>query len=46
LAERILAPELGKVANIGTKKYSGFTSLNGAINKDKPKSYWILKQSK
>jgi len=33
----------GKVANIGPKKYSGFTSLNGAINKEKPKSYWILK---
>lgn len=33
----------GKVANIGTKQYSGFTSLNGAINKDKPKSYFILK---
>lgn len=34
----------GKVANIGTKQFSGFTSLNGAINKDKPKSYFILKQ--
>jgi hypothetical protein len=33
----------GKVANIGPKKYSGFTSLNGAISKAKPKSYWILK---
>ena len=33
----------GKVANIGTRKYTGFTSLNGSISKDKPKSYFILK---
>lgn len=36
----------GKVANIGSKKYTGFTSLNGAINKVKPKSFFILKMSK
>lgn len=30
----------GKVANIGPAKYSGFVSLNGAIGKTKPKSYF------
>ena len=33
----------GKVANIGPKKYTGFTSLNGAINKTKPREFFILK---
>jgi RHS repeat-associated protein len=34
----------GKVANIGPKKYSGFTSVNGAISKYKPRSFFVLKQ--
>jgi RHS repeat-associated protein len=32
----------GKIANIGTAQYTGFVSLNGAINKNKPKEYFIL----
>ncbi len=36
----------GEVANVGTLKYSGFTSLNGAINKDKPKLFFILQNQK
>jgi RHS repeat-associated protein len=31
----------GQVANIGPKKYSGFVSLNGAISKTKPKTYYL-----
>jgi len=33
----------GKVANIGPKKYTGFTSPNGAINKNKKREFFILK---
>jgi len=32
----------GKIANIGTAQYTGFVSLNGAINKNKSKEYFIL----
>lgn len=32
----------GKIANIGTAQYTGFVSLNRAINKNKPKEYFIL----
>ena len=32
----------GKVANIGPKKYTGFTTLNGAINKNKEREFFIL----
>jgi RHS repeat-associated protein len=31
----------GKVANIGPKKYTGFVSLNSAINKTKEKVYFV-----
>jgi hypothetical protein len=34
----------GEVSNIGPAKYTGFKPLNGAINKNKPKTYFILKQ--
>ena len=30
------------IANIGPKKYTGFTTLNGAIGKNKEKKYYIL----
>ena len=36
----------GVVANIGPKKYSGFVSLNGAISKTKPKSFYIYTPGK
>ena len=34
----------GQVSNIGPKKYSGFTSLNGSISKKKEKTFYILKK--
>ena len=36
----------GEVANIGPKAYSGFKSLDQAINKDKPKLFFILQNQK
>ena len=38
--------EKGDVANIGPKQHTGFTSLNGAISKDKEKSYFIFVPTK
>ena len=36
----------GAVANIGPQKYSGFVSLNGAIAKPKPKTFYIYTPGK